>query len=564
MQETMRLLLVLGSLGASLASDTLFNQNYTGDGTYYGDHGGAGHCSMQFTDSAKLPWTNGVSYFVALNRPQYNDSLPCGTCIALRGTGPGVGTLPIPATVEYALVADECPECQTGDLDIATPGDGRWTIQWHAVPCDVGSSSFQYSFQNSNPWFVKLGITNTRVPPASVELSIDGQYASMQRTIDNYFVLSSGTPVAFPASVRVTSIMGDTVEDIIEAVTASPVQGKAQFPARGGPSSSPNVSMAAPPAEIPMAAPPAEIPASAGVLGPSPESPRTSVLSTPPPTQLSTHEATPSVGAPAPGRLVGCNRSVEVYQACGGGGDRCADTGQCYDGQWVGTCCPRGTTCTRQSEWYRQCLPDSTATAAPPPLFPPGEGPSTVNSSARVPWSAELAGRSLGVTALLNTSCSVGLVNNQQCGGLGGACSTMLHGCNDAPAEGVCCPSGNFCQRQNAYYHKCVANVTSDAADSPGTVLFDQNTACGGLTIPDADREMLTGVTPVDGPWQKTRCRSENDVCMRLDPHYYECRAFPFVTAAVASMAEKPSGPATEGARVGPLIDDAVARAAST
>lgn len=567
-------LLLLGSLGTILA-EGIFDQNYTGDGTYYGQHGGAGHCSMQFTDSAQLPWTTGVSYFVALNRPQYNDSLPCGTCVALRGTGPGIGTLPVPETVAYALVADECPECQTGDLDIATAGDGRWTIQWHAVPCDVGATSFQYSFQNSNPWFVKLGITNTRVPPASVELSVNGQYAAMQRTIDNYFVLSSGTPVAFPASVRVTSIMGDMVEDTIGAATAEPVQGTAQFPVREGLSTAPNSSLA--PALPPVASQPSlptaeasqsvEAQASSPLVSPQEAfSPHASPQETPPsfsPVQMASPSQIPHAG-PTPSGA--CNRSVDVYQACGGGGDRCADTGQCYDAQWVGTCCPSGTACTRLSEWYRQCLPQSipAAATAPPPLFPSGDRPSTVNASARVPWSAGLAGRSLGVTALLNTSCSLGLLNNQQCGGLGGVCSTVLRGCQDAPAEGACCPSGNFCQRQNAYYYKCVTNQTAYASGPPGVILLDQNEACGGLALPDVHTTMLDGVAPVDGPWQNTRCRRGDDVCMRLDAHYYECRAFPFVTAAAANMAEHPSGPSTEGQQIGPLIDDVVARAAFT
>ena len=566
-------LIVLGSLGASLASEGIFGQDYTGDGTYYGQHGGAGHCSMQFTDSAQLPWTTGVSYFVALNRPQYNDSLPCGTCVALHGTGPGIGTLPVPQTVAYALVADECPECKTGDLDIATSGDGRWTIQWHAVPCDVGATSFQYSFQNSNPWFVKLGITNTRVPPASVELSVNGQYAAMQRTIDNYFVLSSGNPVAFPASVRVTSIMGDTVEDTIGAATAEPVQGTAQFPVREALSTAPNSSLA--PALPPVASQPSlptaeasqsvEAQASSPLVSPQEAfSPHASPQETPPsfsPVQMATPSQVPHASPPPSGA---CNRSVDVYQACGGGGDRCADTGQCYDAQWVGTCCPSGTACTRLSEWYRQCLPQSIPARAPLPLFPSGDRPSTVNASARVPWSAGLAGRSLGVTALLNTSCSLGLLNNQQCGGLGGVCSTVLRGCQDAPAEGVCCPSGNFCQRQNAYYYKCVINQTADASGPPGVILLDQNEACGGLALPDVHTTMLDGVAPVDGPWQNTRCRSGDDVCMRLDAHYYECRAFPFVTAAAADMAAHPSGPSIEGQQIGPLIDDVVARAAFT
>ena len=57
------------------------------------------------------------------------------------------------------------PQC-AGALDQASPGDGRWTILWTPVQCPVGvgrtASPFFYSFQGSNPWYLKLQIANTR------------------------------------------------------------------------------------------------------------------------------------------------------------------------------------------------------------------------------------------------------------------------------------------------------------------------------------------------------------------------------------------------------------------
>ncbi len=59
--------------------------------------------------------------------------------------------------------------CRTGALDQASPGDGRWTILWTPVQCPVGvgraASPFFYSFQGSNPWYLKLQIANTRRAP---------------------------------------------------------------------------------------------------------------------------------------------------------------------------------------------------------------------------------------------------------------------------------------------------------------------------------------------------------------------------------------------------------------
>ena len=53
-----------------------------------------------------------------------------------------------------------------GALDQASEGDGRWGIAWTPVQCPVGTggntSHFYYSFQGSNPWYLKLQIANAR------------------------------------------------------------------------------------------------------------------------------------------------------------------------------------------------------------------------------------------------------------------------------------------------------------------------------------------------------------------------------------------------------------------
>lgn len=84
---------------------------------------------------------------------QHNNGFLCIT---------GSGANPISSTVQYAIATDECPECLSGSLDLAQDGDGRWTIDWYPVQCDVGDSFFQYSFQGSVATYVKMAITNTR------------------------------------------------------------------------------------------------------------------------------------------------------------------------------------------------------------------------------------------------------------------------------------------------------------------------------------------------------------------------------------------------------------------
>ena len=54
-----------------------------------------------------------------------------------RGTGPGIGLVPIPGNWTMAMVDNQCPECAFGSIDLSETGDGRWRIEWY--PVEVGS-----------------------------------------------------------------------------------------------------------------------------------------------------------------------------------------------------------------------------------------------------------------------------------------------------------------------------------------------------------------------------------------------------------------------------------------
>ncbi|KAK9816478.1 hypothetical protein WJX72_000764 [[Myrmecia] bisecta] len=215
--------LVLALLPHTSAQPPTFGSSYTGDGTYYGiqpypgSDQGSGHCSMQFANSYPLSWTTGVQNGVAMNHAQYAGA--CGLCVAFRGTGKGLGTAPIPLDWQYAIV--------TGDLDLAAVGDGRWIIEWHPVLCNVGNGVFQYSFQGSNAYYIKLQITNSRVPITKVQMQGALGLQDMAPTVDNYW-LADGGPFTFPAQVIVTSMLDDTVNDIITTGPADTSTGAAQ------------------------------------------------------------------------------------------------------------------------------------------------------------------------------------------------------------------------------------------------------------------------------------------------------------------------------------------------
>lgn len=70
-----------------------------------------------------------------------------------------------------------------------------------------------------------------RVPVAAASIALpDGTLQAMSKTVDNYWLATSG-PYTFPAAVSLTSVFGDIVTDTVNV--ASPtgaVAGKAQFP----------------------------------------------------------------------------------------------------------------------------------------------------------------------------------------------------------------------------------------------------------------------------------------------------------------------------------------------
>ena len=54
----------------------------------------------------------------------------------------------MPAFWQYGVVDNECPECLKGSLDLSrsyTVGDGRWDVEWYAVPCNVRWPSSRYN-----------------------------------------------------------------------------------------------------------------------------------------------------------------------------------------------------------------------------------------------------------------------------------------------------------------------------------------------------------------------------------------------------------------------------------
>lgn len=192
----------------------------TGEGTYY-DATGAGNCSFDATPNDLM--------VAAMNHPDYGTADWCGACLEV--TGPQ-------GTSVRVRVVDQCPECNTGDLDLSPQAfemlsplsAGRIAISWHEVACDV-SGPVEYHFKDgANEYWTAIQVRNHRYPIAKLEAMKDGAYVSIQRLDYNYFVQTSGLGPG-PYMLRTTDAHGHVIEDAGIALGDSVTRtGAAQFP----------------------------------------------------------------------------------------------------------------------------------------------------------------------------------------------------------------------------------------------------------------------------------------------------------------------------------------------
>ncbi|KAA6425046.1 MAG: hypothetical protein FRX49_05220 [Trebouxia sp. A1-2] len=480
MQAFRAVLLLLGSVLTAAQTPT-FGSQYTGDGTYYGDQSGSGHCSFQFSNSFTLAWTTGVYTGVAVNEPQYGTSAPCGMCIAFWGTGPGSGANPISTAVQYAIATDECPECLTGSLDLAQDGDGRWTIDWYPVQCDVGDSYFEYSFQGSNAEYVKMAITNTRVPAAAVSIEVDGVYQAMTKTVDNYWLADSSS-YTFPTSVQVTSVLGDTVTDVVNV--ASPSEPSA--------TPTPTAESVSPiPTPTAQSASPTTTPTSESV------SPITTSTPESPPPASSTPPIPPSAEViPSPAAVPAGTQQASTVVAN-------------VSSPAVHATAPTVAVTSQVNE--EASVPGTVSS------------PSVNSSSSAVTATSTPDGE----TGLVSTpaNCTLSVAALQQCGGRGGVCANQganSSQCKDAEWDNACCTSGYYCKRSQQWSWTC-QRTEANTTQTVGGVVADYH-QCGGL---GNCAESLCA----DAEWAGYSCYS-GFACLRWDAYYWQCRDIPFAQAA--------------------------------
>eukprot|EP00397_Hematodinium_sp_SG-2012_P030216 GEMP01031984.1.p1 GENE.GEMP01031984.1~~GEMP01031984.1.p1 ORF type:complete len:347 (+),score=68.14 GEMP01031984.1:411-1451(+) len=161
-------------------------------------------------------------------------------CVRYHGSAAGgLGSDPISTEWKTAIVVDSCPDCKKGDLDFGAKKDGRWGIEWYAIPCPVGTSNVQYAFEGSNKWYLKVQVRNTLVPVKAVAICTQGtQCKALTRANDNHFLAQgAGFSTPFPVNLelRLKSVTDEVVMDTISvpnlgaATSASPITGTVQF-----------------------------------------------------------------------------------------------------------------------------------------------------------------------------------------------------------------------------------------------------------------------------------------------------------------------------------------------
>jgi hypothetical protein len=106
-----------------------------------------------------------------------------------------------------------------------------WKADWFAIPCDVGASALHYKIVQSNPFWFALVVGNHAIPLESVSAQFKpgGEWVPLQRSTQNQWQYSGewGTAGAPPMRLRLTSITGEVVEDVMPAVKGG--AGRAQF-----------------------------------------------------------------------------------------------------------------------------------------------------------------------------------------------------------------------------------------------------------------------------------------------------------------------------------------------
>ena len=158
-----------------------------------------------------------MPYRAAVSPTRFAGGALCGSCLLVTGA----------ASTQLVLVDDLCPSCGADDLDLQTEAamaitgavDGRHPVTWLRVPCEPSGNAF-LDFQGSNPFYLKVRLTQIRNPLANVEIRVGSTYEAASRTEDGFFVLSPSSSVTAPVGLRITDVFGQALEFEVATITS--------------------------------------------------------------------------------------------------------------------------------------------------------------------------------------------------------------------------------------------------------------------------------------------------------------------------------------------------------
>ncbi|MFJ6149236.1 expansin EXLX1 family cellulose-binding protein [Micromonospora profundi] len=176
---------------------------HSGKATFYDSNGGGGNCSNPAVPANRL--------YVALGPSEYAAGAACGGFLDVTG----------PKGTVRVLIMDQCPECETGHLDlsreafarIADPVQGLVPITYRAVvnPPLPGPLTFRIKEGASRFWFaIRIGNHGNPLRAVEVRQGTTGPWRATAREDYNYWLLASGAGPG-PFSVRVSDVYGHQV-----------------------------------------------------------------------------------------------------------------------------------------------------------------------------------------------------------------------------------------------------------------------------------------------------------------------------------------------------------------
>ncbi len=197
-------------------------ESFSGFATYFGSTGTAFTNSDGGKDfNCGFMWipTKARSYFVGINKTQYENSAQCGRCVKIKCADDRCGTN---KKEVVAYIADSCLDCNKGDLNLSLQtwndvtnkyNPDKFKIKWEFIDsCEafVEGNIRMGIDKGSNIWYASISISNTHygVKSARIGLSRDN-LEELSRRNDNYFFKSLKTPLqTTPFYVEFTDLKG--------------------------------------------------------------------------------------------------------------------------------------------------------------------------------------------------------------------------------------------------------------------------------------------------------------------------------------------------------------------